>query len=1337
MSWLRELWTQLWITLVVAVVMLALYSSLGRQLAPLVETWQPEAEQYLSDLLGQPVQMGSFRGGWSILSPTLTVQGLTVGGGEGLQIEQLEAELDIAASAFWQQPVFRRIEINGVRLQLQQLQSRQWQLAADWIITLPEADPDRGPAPAPASASDRPAWLQWLELQRTISLHDWQINSRDLQHAPDALRIEHLLWRNRGQQHEIDGQIVWGRDQLAGIRVQGSLQGPLWPLQQQHGELYLEIDPQDWQRWVPDELPAGLSVHALRAGAKGWLRLQDGDLQALYLDLAVEQLDLHTRGEPLQLTDGRLLLAGRHTGSDWHLRLQPQFSTPLPFDSLSLSSVAVNGSKGWQLGIPAADAEGLQHLLLQHRFLPANIAPYIAGTQPQGRISDIRFSLLPASANSQAKLDVRAHLEEVSSLAYRGIPAFTGLSGTLHLQPAAGALQVNGDELLLHLADLYPQPWALENVRGVFRWFIGSDSSTLQVQGLRADLQHSPATQPGISTYPISAELQLQLPARDSLQESSLGLLLGLPQAPLDLREQLIPELVDADVRNWLDQALQQGETRQAAFALQTVLGSEHPRNSTSTQLYLEFMRTQLSYLPDWPAAEQLQGRLLLDAPALDIWLDQGRTLGGQLLSNSGRIKLRSGRDGGAELEVSARLQGDSAEALQYFTRTPLQQVVNHAFDQWQASGPLQAGILLRQPLGAGSAGPDISIDASLSNNQLHLGELDLTMHGLKGSLRYTSKTGLSAEALSGQIFGGTFRAAIRSQLTAAEQLNVYLDGQGEGQWQAFRDWLPLFLLEPLSGRLQYQAGMQLTADGLRFRLQSDLTGTRIDLPYPMGKDELTMAPLQVELEPGDGLRMKFRYNELVDADLLLAGAELQRGQIHLGGLPAHLPEQPGVTLSGQLATELIAEDWWQAWQRISDYQQQHNTAVQQAGGSGADTNPLQRIELSLGQVLAWGMPLGVTNVQGQQQQQRWDFNIDSQLLRGLVQIPHGTGPLLAELDYLHFPHSDAEPPAATAETASGVPADTPVAITAADPLQEVDPQDLPALDLTVAEVFAGARQMGRWSFSSRPAGQGLQVQIHDGDIHGLSLRGQLDWQYQDGRHSTALTGLTFSSKNVGAIQRGFRQVPVVEGDELEGSGEFRWDGSPLGYNLASMTGTVSWRIRNGSLISDSAGALRAFGVLNVNSMSRRLKLDFSDLYQSGVAFDTLRGSARLEQGVLTFTEPLLVDGPSGRFQTSGSTNLVDETLNMKLAVTLPVTSSLPMVAILAGFAPPVAASIYVTEKLIGDELSRFTSTSYDIGGTWSEPDMRLKRAFDNQVDGSESRSLKQRILSIFGLEDD
>src|SRR5690606_7765133 len=88
------------------------------------------------------------------------------------------------------------------------------------------------------------------------------------------------------------------------------------------------------------------------------------------------------------------------------------------------------------------------------------------------------------------------------------------------------------------------------------------------------------------------------------------------------------------------------------------------------------------------------------------------------------------------------------------------------------------------------------------------------------------------------------------------------------------------------------------------------------------------------------------------------------------------------------------------------------------------------------------------------------------------VQIPHADGPLRAELDYLHFPHSDEEAAASTA-AATTDPVDN-------DPLQAVNPQDFPALDLKVAEVFAGDRQMGRWDFSSRPAGQGLQVQIHD-----------------------------------------------------------------------------------------------------------------------------------------------------------------------------------------------------------------------------------------------------------------
>ena len=124
MTWLRELWTQLWITLVIAVVILALYTSLGRQLAPLVETWKPDAEAWLSAQIGQPVSIGTLRGGWSLLSPLVTVTDLQLGGAQGIQIERLEAELDVSASLFWQQPVFRRIDVQGVRAHLRQHSAR-------------------------------------------------------------------------------------------------------------------------------------------------------------------------------------------------------------------------------------------------------------------------------------------------------------------------------------------------------------------------------------------------------------------------------------------------------------------------------------------------------------------------------------------------------------------------------------------------------------------------------------------------------------------------------------------------------------------------------------------------------------------------------------------------------------------------------------------------------------------------------------------------------------------------------------------------------------------------------------------------------------------------------------------------------------------------------------------------------------------------------------------------------------------------------------------------------------------------------------------------------------
>jgi uncharacterized protein YhdP len=134
---------------------------------------------------------------------------------------------------------------------------------------------------------------------------------------------------------------------------------------------------------------------------------------------------------------------------------------------------------------------------------------------------------------------------------------------------------------------------------------------------------------------------------------------------------------------------------------------------------------------------------------------------------------------------------------------------------------------------------------------------------------------------------------------------------------------------------------------------------------------------------------------------------------------------------------------------------------------------------------------------------------------------------------------------------------------------------------------------------------------------------------------------------------------------------------------------------------------------LNTDTLQRRLTFDFSDLYEAGVAFDAISGKGNLRQGVLTWDPDLQLAGPSGALRMSGSTNLADRTLDMRLVVVLPLTQNLPLAAILMGASPPVGGALFVLDKLLGEPLSKLTSATYSVGGTWDEPDVDLRNIFD------------------------
>ena len=79
-------------------------------------------------------------------------------------------------------------------------------------------------------------------------------------------------------------------------------------------------------------------------------------------------------------------------------------------------------------------------------------------------------------------------------------------------------------------------------------------------------------------------------------------------------------------------------------------------------------------------------------------------------------------------------------------------------------------------------------------------------------------------------------------------------------------------------------------------------------------------------------------------------------------------------------------------------------------------------------------------------------------------------------------------------------------------------------------------------------------------------------------------------------------------------------------------------------------GIAKLIGVLNLQSLPRRLNFDFRDVFAQGFAFDEIRGGAALLRGVAR-TEDLVMNGLQARVNLRGEVDLVRETQSLVVAV--------------------------------------------------------------------------------------
>lgn len=1321
------IWTQIWLTGVVGLVLLALYTSLGRQLIPLIETQTENIEEVLSTQLGFPVTIESLKGDWEWFSPIVNVSNISWGeAGNKLSAKYLEAELDVSASLFYRSLVFKKITLDGVTVSIQQHENLSWQIG-QFNFNNPEKSNEN----KAQESNEKPLWLELLTQQGELHLLNWQVDVQAFDADKKKLELIDLRLRNKGLQHWLDGEVRLGGAKGAILKTQLEVEGDLWEFNESNGRGYVELEPRAWESWIPIK-DKNFHLERLTAGGKVWVEIEQGLLHALDGYLDVPKYLMTKKGteqqQELSLENGRIIFSGRRDKLDWHLWFNTEgnwlseLAPPLPKGRLSYLA---DFSGSWQLELQDLELEPTAILVEKLELLPKIHTDFVVNLKPQGTAKNIHINIIP---EKDFLWGAKIELADTDVVGWNGIPTLKNINALVELNAVRGKTTFSNNDTFLHFPQLYPEGWELNDLSSQIFWQIEEDYVRLVAPKIKANYLQVNKEKAG----ELAGGFSLYIPLKNSNVEPRLDLALGFKNLDIQAQQKFMPPTALPELSNWLSNNIYSGDINEGSFIYSGNSSSNAPEEALTLQLYLDIEDGRLTYLEDWPQITDVKAKIMVDSPTTNIWLHSANTLGGEFITNSGHIRIRKDEDNIPWMTVKGEVQGSAQEGLEYLQTTPLRESVGSVFDQWSAKGKQLTKLYARIPLAQPEAGtllkPKIRLTSELDEVDLNIGDLNLQVNNIVGEVEFDSDEGISADELVANTFGGRIVSSIRSE-NIAGAFDISITAKGKGTAEELKQWQPLFLLEPMSGELNYELDADLkplSRGGSTLTLNSDLVGVIVDTPIPFGKTAESPMPFQFSIKNTHDMRFTFNYGKWANGVVALENGSIKRGQIYLGETTAYLPSDEGLRINGNIPVEVDAKAWWELWQKIKPA-----TSVDSAEGNtrtaSESTSTLTHVDISIVQVNAWQQIMGPSHVTGDYKWGQWEFDLTSNLVKGKIQMPDGPKPMTLILDYIHMPVSD-ELPDENIKFGSPLMKDS---------LIDVDPSLIPEMNLKVEEVFLGTSNFGRWDMTITQKKTHTKIHVNDSLTKALKVQGDINWSKGENGHKTHLELMRISSKDLGDTQRAFRKAAAVESKNSRFDIDMKWDGSPAKFNYATLNGLAKISIKKGVLVSDNTGGLKAFGVLNFNSISRRLQLDFSDLYESGVVFDSLKARMEIKNGVATFTDPLVVDGPSAKFQSSGLIDLNTEVVDQKMIVTFPITSSLPMVAVIAGLAPAIAGAIYVTEKLIGEELEKFTSASYTVTGTLENPKMKIDQAFDNELEGKESRSFINRFLDIFGLGDD
>jgi uncharacterized protein (TIGR02099 family) len=1244
-------------------VLMALYVSLGRELAPLVAEYRSEVETKAGTALGMPLQIGELKGSWSGFAPILSAHDVTVGeGANALHLEQVRAVPDLWASLLARDVRIANLELNGLKISVKQGDDGNWALEGLPVKDDQPLDPEQ--------------LLNRMQMIQKLSVLDSQVTLQPWGESPLTLTYVGLSLKTGASRQRLDARLTLPDGQPMAMSLRSRIRASEW--KDGEVEVYASLPQSDWSKWLPETLTQNWNFSEIKAGGELWVTWGKGVLQSAAVRLNAPQLKgAYAERKPIQINN--LALNGYFQRSDegmlvtvdslamnlgetrWESRLQFKQTT----DADSTQNL-------WHLQADRLDLTPLTPLLNALAPLPEGVATVVERLKVTGGLRNVLIDVKP-NATDDSRFSFAANLDRVGFDAYHGAPAARNVSGSISGDLGHGELRMDSKDFMLHLDPIFAKPWQYIQANATLTWKLDKESFTLIAPYLKVLGEEGK----------IAGDFLIRL-FFDDTKEDYMDLRVGMVEGDGRYTAKYLPTVLSPALDEWLRTAILKGAVDQGFFQYQGSLNHGAAETARSISLFFKVHDAELAFQPGWPHVSKVTGDVFVEDSGVRVLASQGQLLDTQVRDIYVNIPhAPAGQN--SHLFLDGAFAGGLGDGLKILKEAPIGTA--ETFAAWEGEGDLQGKLKLDIAL-AKDEQPKILVDFKTAKARLKLPEPPLELTQLKGDFRFDSSKGLSGQNISARAFDKPVTAQIFAEGREGK-LNTRVTASGQVEVKKLTDWLSVTQPLPVSGVIPYQLQLTLNGADSQLLVNSSLKGVAVDLPAPFGlaADAGRETSFRMTLQ-GEERRYWVNYGELANFTFAAPASNFAngRGELFLGNGNAVLPDAKGLRIRGTLS-ELDVGPWQDL---VSKY------AGQDPGGNAKQL--LSGADIKVGKLRAFGTTLDQAAVQLTRKPSAWALQLDSQQVKGNASFPDAkAAPMVINLQTVRLPAPD---PKVLADENSP------------DPLASVDPKKIPALDITINQLYQGNDLVGAWSLKVRPTAKGIALNSLDMGLKGILLQGSGAWEGAPGASSSWYKG-RISGKNLADVLKGWGFAPSVTSREFHMDVDGRWPGSPAWLATKRFSGTLDASLNEGQFVEveGSAQALRVFGLLNFNSIGRRLRLDFSDLFGKGLSYDRVKGLLVATNGVYVTREPIRLTGPSSTIELNGTLNMVADQIDAKLMVTLPVTNNLPIAALIVG-APAIGGALFLIDKLIGDRVSRFASVKYTVKGPWKEPKITFDKAF-------------------------